>query len=77
MFGRIGIAVRFFLTGFVLGLLTAPRSGRATRNLIVRQMERMLQGAGISLQRAEQEIGEPYATEALGSVPPAEERPAA
>ena len=34
MFSRVKIAIRFFFVGLVVGVLLAPRSGRATRRLL-------------------------------------------
>jgi hypothetical protein len=34
MFSRVKTAIRFFFVGLVVGVLLAPRSGRATRRLL-------------------------------------------
>jgi hypothetical protein len=34
MFGRVRIAIRFFFVGLTVGVLLAPRSGRATRRIL-------------------------------------------
>ena len=41
MFSRVKIAIRFFFVGLVVGVLLAPRSGRATRRLLRVRADRM------------------------------------
>lgn len=38
MFGRLGTAVRFLLIGIGIGLLTAPRTGAASRSLLTQRL---------------------------------------
>jgi hypothetical protein len=41
MFSRVKIAIRFFFVGLVVGVLLAPRSGRATRRLLRVRADRL------------------------------------
>jgi gas vesicle protein len=41
MFSRVKIAIRFFFVGLVVGVLLAPRSGRATRKLLRVRADRL------------------------------------
>ena len=41
MFSRVKIAIRFFFVGLVVGVLLAPRSGRATRRLLRTRADRL------------------------------------
>jgi len=41
MFSRVKIALRFFFVGLVVGVLLAPRSGRATRRLLRVRADRL------------------------------------
>lgn len=41
MFSRVKIAIRFFFVGLVVGILLAPRSGRATRRLLRTRADRL------------------------------------
>jgi gas vesicle protein len=41
MFSRVKIAIRFFFVGLVVGVLLAPRSGRATRHLLRTRADRL------------------------------------
>lgn len=41
MFSRVKIAIRFFFVGLVVGILLAPRSGRATRRLLRVRADRL------------------------------------
>jgi hypothetical protein len=41
MFSRAKIAIRFFFVGLVVGVLLAPRSGRATRRLLRVRADRL------------------------------------
>lgn len=41
MFSRVKIAIRFFFVGLVVGVLLAPRSGRATRQLLRTRADRL------------------------------------
>ena len=41
MFSRAKIAIRFFFVGLVVGVLLAPRSGRATRRLLRTRADRL------------------------------------
>ena len=41
MFSRVKIAIRFFFVGLVVGMLLAPRSGRATRRLLRVRADRL------------------------------------
>lgn len=42
MFSRVRIAIRFFFMGLAVGVLLAPRSGRATRQLVRERADRLL-----------------------------------
>jgi hypothetical protein len=42
MFSRVRIAIRFFFMGLAVGVLLAPRSGRATRRLVRERADRLL-----------------------------------
>ncbi len=41
MFSSVKIAIRFFFVGLVVGVLLAPRSGRATRKLLRVRADRL------------------------------------
>ena len=41
MFGRVRIAIRFFFVGLTVGVLLAPRSGRATRRILRERADRL------------------------------------
>jgi hypothetical protein len=41
MFSRVKIAIRFFFVGLVVGVLLAPRSGKATRRLLRVRADRL------------------------------------
>lgn len=41
MFSRVKIAIRFFFVGLVVGVLLAPRSGRATRRILRTRADRL------------------------------------
>ncbi len=41
MFSRVKVAIRFFFVGLVVGVLLAPRSGRATRRLLRVRADRL------------------------------------
>ena len=41
MFSRVKIAIRFFFVGLAVGILLAPRSGRATRRLLRVRADRL------------------------------------
>jgi hypothetical protein len=41
MFSRVKVAIRFFFVGLVVGVLLAPRSGRATRKLLRVRADRL------------------------------------
>ena len=40
-FSRVKVAIRFFFVGLVVGVLLAPRSGRATRRLLRTRADRL------------------------------------
>jgi hypothetical protein len=41
MFSRVKIAIRFFFVGLVVGVLLAPRSGKATRRILRVRADRL------------------------------------
>jgi hypothetical protein len=41
MFSRVKIAIRFFFVGLVVGVLLAPRSGKATRRILRTRADRL------------------------------------
>ena len=42
MFSRVRIAIRFFFMGLAVGVLLAPRSGKATRRIVRERADRLL-----------------------------------
>lgn len=61
MLGNFGAAIRFFLIGLGVGLLTAPRSGEETRRLLGNR----LQGVGEWWQGMERAYPTPTPTEQM------------